>query len=103
MKPDHETLEDRLEDALLACGVTPTKKLCSLLLWAIGANTITPQQFAVLRLAIGGLADKQIADELGIHSRTLELHWHELRQRLGINSRCQIGAAVVISLRIPAG
>jgi DNA-binding CsgD family transcriptional regulator len=103
MNPAQDKLTDDLHDALLANGVTPTHELLEAILWAVGASTITERQFAVLRLAISGANDKTIADELSISARAVEEHWKEIRRRLGIETRLQLGAAVVMTLWKPTG
>lgn len=84
-----------LKDALLRNGATPSPEMLADILDAVGANYITPQQFAVLRCAIAGESDKQIAGTLDLHLNTVQLHWREIRERLGIASRLQLGAHVV--------
>lgn len=90
-----EGLIQDLDDALLAHDIDLTPELLRDILWAVGINRITPQQFAVLRAALGGANDKEIAAQLDIAEVTLELHWKQIRQRLGIASRFQLGAYFV--------
>lgn len=88
-------LIDDLDDALAGHEVDLTIELLKDILLAVGINRITAQQFAVLRAAISGDSDKQIADRLQIHENTVQLHWREIRSRLGIASKLQLGAYVV--------
>jgi DNA-binding CsgD family transcriptional regulator len=47
---------------------------------------LTTQQVAILRLAASGLSQKQIARQLGISVRTVQGHFHDMRQRTGARS-----------------
>lgn len=96
MKP--ETLNDRLTDALLSCGIEPTPVLLRHLRQVVSADRITAAQFKVLRLALGGMNDKEIGFTLGVHPRTVDAHWKALRERLGIASRFQLGASIAMNL-----
>ena len=59
---------------------------------------LTPRETEVLRLLVGGMADKAIARELGIAAITVRLHLHNLFQKLGARNRVD---AVRIALQPP--
>ncbi len=50
-----------------------------------GAAEITPRQSEVLRLVVEGRTTKEIAHELGISVKTVEVHRAQLADRLGIH------------------
>jgi DNA-binding CsgD family transcriptional regulator len=95
--PALESLRAALADLLTAAGCEPTQDLISAILSLCGANMLTSRHGDVLQLSIRGMNDKEICDVLGIHPNTLALHWREIRARLGIVTRLQIGAAEVLA------
>jgi DNA-binding NarL/FixJ family response regulator len=65
-----------------------------------GAPRLSPREVEVLQLIAEGLANKQIAAELGISIKTVEKHRQHLMSKLGIHdtaglTRYAIGAGVV--------
>jgi len=56
---------------------------------------LTPRQHQVAGLVAEGLANREIADLLGISERSAEGHVERIRLRLGFRSRTQIAAWVV--------
>lgn len=50
----------------------------------------TARQVAILRLAASGLSQKQIARHLGISVRTVQGHFHDMRQRTGTYSHGEL-------------
>jgi DNA-binding NarL/FixJ family response regulator len=59
-------------------------------------GALTERELAVLRLAANGLANKEIAKELGISSHTVKYHLASLLAKLGVHSRTE---AVTMGLR----
>jgi DNA-binding NarL/FixJ family response regulator len=53
------------------------------------SDTLTDREREVLLLVRGGLANKQIARELGISERTVKAHLTNVFQRLGVTDRTQ--------------
>jgi two-component system response regulator FixJ len=47
---------------------------------------LTPREREVLNLLVSGLQNKQIASELGISSRTVEVHRARLKHKLGVRT-----------------
>ena len=71
-------LDPRAAKALLTTRNTP--RACA---------ELTPRERAVLRLLVGGMANKQIARELGISEATVKAHLTSIFQRIGVNDRTQ--------------
>jgi FixJ family two-component response regulator len=59
---------------------------------------LTPRELEVLKHVVRGKLNKQIADELGIHERTVKLHRTAITTKLGVHS-----AAGLTRLWIQAG
>jgi two-component system, NarL family, response regulator LiaR len=57
---------------------------------------ITPREHDVLRLVVEGLANKQIAQRLGIGEKTVKTHVSRLLAKLGVEDRTQ---AAVLAIR----
>ena len=57
---------------------------------------LSGRQLEVLRLAAEGLANKEIAKELSIGERTVQTHWRNIFDKLGVSSRTE---ALMDSLR----
>jgi ATP/maltotriose-dependent transcriptional regulator MalT len=52
---------------------------------------LSPREYSVAELAIGGLSNREIADKLAIKERTVEVHMTSILGRLGLRSRHQLG------------
>lgn len=53
------------------------------------AESLTPRELQVLRLAAAGLANKQIAARLGVSEHTVKFHLASLMGKLGAGSRTE--------------
>lgn len=53
-------------------------------------SRLTPRQRQVLRLVVMGMTSKQIAGELGLSARTIEVHRAHLMMRIGTNRLPQL-------------
>ena len=62
---------------------------------AESATWLTARQAEVLRLAARGLSGKQIARHRGISVRTVEEHFHAMRDRIGTRSQGELIACAV--------
>ena len=51
---------------------------------------LTPREFAVLRLVIAGLLNKEIGAELGITLRTIKTHRARVMQKMGVVSVAEL-------------
>jgi ATP/maltotriose-dependent transcriptional regulator MalT len=93
-----EELHGNIIDALLRHRITPTREMLEDIAAAFDLSSPSEEAFAILCGALRGSEDKEIAAELGIHLNTVAYHWREIRRRLGITGRVQIGATIVASL-----
>jgi DNA-binding NarL/FixJ family response regulator len=62
-------------------------------------SRLTPKQISVLRLAIDGLSNKEIARQLGVAENTIKFHIASLMKKLKVENRVQL--AVVASRSLP--
>jgi NarL family two-component system response regulator LiaR len=53
------------------------------------AEILSERELEVLRLGAEGLANKQIAQELSVGERTIQSHWRNIFNKLGVNSRTE--------------
>lgn len=68
--------------------------------WAVGGPRLTSRETEIVKLLQDGLANKEIALELGITARTVKNHLHHAYGKLGVHSR---GEAVALFGRMRAG
>jgi DNA-binding NarL/FixJ family response regulator len=52
---------------------------------------LTPRQLQVARLVAQAMSNKEIGAQLGLSERTVEGHVEQICNKLGFNSRVQIG------------
>jgi DNA-binding NarL/FixJ family response regulator len=52
--------------------------------------TLTPRQREVLRLIIEGCTMKEVADKMGISTRTAESHKYEMMEGMGVDSTAEL-------------
>ncbi|HVF77659.1 MAG TPA: AAA family ATPase [Solirubrobacteraceae bacterium] len=83
----------RAREELLATGARPRRAALS------GADSLTPSEQRVARLATDGLTNREIAQALFVTIRTVEGHLRQAYMKLDITSREQLAAA----LQSPAG
>ena len=62
----------------------------------VPAIHLTARELDVLRLVACGLADKQVARELGIRTHTAKNHLRAIRQKLAVPDRT---SAVVVAMK----
>jgi len=63
-------------------------------LW--GPEALTPSERRVAELAIDGLTTREMAETLFVTPKTIEYHLRHIYQKLGVNSRDKLGAALGI-------
>lgn len=62
-------------------------------------DEITPQELQIVRMAAGGLSNREIADRLYLSHRTVESHLYRAFPKLGVTSRAQLRDALDAQLR----
>jgi DNA-binding NarL/FixJ family response regulator len=77
----------RCGDELAACGLHPAPRVP-------GPMRLSPREQAVVRLAVRGLTNRQIAAELVISVKTVECHLANVFAKLGVSTRTQLAAKV---------
>ena len=76
---------ERCERELAACGLTPPGA-------ASHAPDLTPQEQAVARLVATGQTNREVAAELLLSVKTVEVHLTRVYAKLGVSSRSQLAA-----------
>jgi DNA-binding NarL/FixJ family response regulator len=77
---------ERCERELVACGLKPNRR---------GSDQppeLTPQEQAVARLVATGRTNREVAAELLLSVKTVEVHLTRIYAKLGISSRSQLAA-----------
>ena len=82
------SLAERAETELLATGARPRRVALS------GVDSLTPGERRIAELAAAGPTNREIAQELFITQRTVEVHLTSVYRKLGISSRSQLAAAL---------
>ncbi len=81
---DLTVLATHVSVRLTQLGVTTTSDVSTL--------AVSDRQFEVARLAARGLANHQIASELGVSENTIKKHLKDLFARLGVANRTELAA-----------
>jgi len=76
---------DRCNDELTACGLHPARR-------ATGPARLSPREQSVARLAVRGLTNRQVAAELVISVKTVEVHLSHIFVKLEVSTRTQLAA-----------
>lgn len=71
-------------EELVAAGAKPRKAALS------GAESLTPSEWRVARMAVGGKTNREIAQSLFVTPKTVEVHLSSVYRKLGIASRTQL-------------
>ena len=82
-------LEERARTELGATGARPRRDALS------GVGSLTPSEKRVADLAADGLSNREIAQELYVTPKTVEVHLSNTYRKLEIRSRRQLQAALV--------
>ncbi|MDW5326763.1 ATP-binding protein [Plantactinospora sp. KLBMP9567] len=83
-----QSLTSRAIDELSAAGARPRRKTLS------GPDALTAQELRVARLAVRGATNRDIAQQLFVTRRTIEIHLTSAYRKLNITSRHQLPAAL---------
>jgi DNA-binding CsgD family transcriptional regulator len=83
-----EALEERIMEEMRIAGAKPRRRAIS------GADSLTPGEQRVARAAAGGASNREIAQELFVSLRTVEMHLTNAYRKLGITSRGELVDAI---------
>lgn len=81
-------LAERAHRELVVLGARPRRPLLT------GIGALTASERRVAEMAAEGMTNRQIAQSLFVTLRTVELHLTHVYQKLGIDAREQLGAAL---------
>ena len=81
-----ERLEARAQEELRIAGAKPRRRAIS------GSAALTPSERRVAGAAAAGASNPEIAQELFLSLRTIEMHLTNTYRKLGISSRTELGA-----------
>jgi DNA-binding CsgD family transcriptional regulator len=84
-------LEERARTELSAAGLRPRRRRIT------GRDALTGAEQRVAQLAAQGLTNREIAQTLFVSLRTVETHLTHSYQKLGIESRAQLAAALAVA------
>jgi two-component system response regulator FixJ len=74
----------------LACSAEERRQYGEVAESRVRLAKLTPREFEVLRLVIGGLLNKEIAAELGVALRTTKTHRARVMQKMGVASVAEL-------------
>ncbi len=77
---------ERCERELVACGLKPNRR------GSDDQAELTPQEQAVAHLVAGGRTNREVASELLLSVKTVEVHLTRIYAKLGVSSRSQLAA-----------
>jgi DNA-binding CsgD family transcriptional regulator len=81
-------LEGRARTELEATGARPRSAVLS------GADSLTPSEARVARMAVEGMTNREIAQDLFVTAKTVETHLRHVYQKLGISKRAELSGAL---------
>jgi DNA-binding CsgD family transcriptional regulator len=89
-------LAARARDELKATGARPRRA------WRAGIEALTPSEMRIVRLAVDGRSNREIAHELYVTVKTIEGHLSRAYTKLGIEGRAQLARIVnAAKTRVP--
>jgi DNA-binding NarL/FixJ family response regulator len=77
-------LAGRVREELRAAGARPRRE------WRTGVEALTPSELRIVRLAVEGRTNREIAQELYVTLKTVEGHLSRAYTKLGIDGRGQL-------------
>jgi len=76
--------------------IEPTDLIDAIRTLAAGKETLTPMEAQILRMIVGGMANKEIGFALGITENTVKTHNQNLFGKVGVSDRTSAAAATAI-------
>ena len=67
----------------------------------VSHDLVTPRQSEILRLVAQGLTNREIAVQLGLSTRTVEVHRFNLMRRLGVRNVAQLLRQALLMRLLP--
>jgi DNA-binding CsgD family transcriptional regulator len=83
-----ERLEEKVHEELRIAGARPRRRALS------GADSLTPGERRVASAAAGGATNREIAQDLFVSLRTVEMHLTNAYRKLDISSRSELAGAI---------
>lgn len=83
-----ELLEERVDEELRIAGARPRRRALS------GALSLTPGEHRVATAAAGGATNREIAQDLFVSMRTVEMHLTNAYRKLDISSRSELSGVI---------
>jgi DNA-binding NarL/FixJ family response regulator len=83
-----ERLEERIDEELRIAGARRRRRAFS------GADSLTPSERRVATAAAAGATNREIAQDLFVSLRTVEMHLTNTYRKLDITSRAQLATAI---------
>jgi two-component system, LuxR family, response regulator FixJ len=74
----------------LACSAEERRRCSEVAECRVRLAKLTPREFEVFRLVIGGMLNKEIAAELGAALRTIKTHRARVMQKMGVVSVAEL-------------
>jgi DNA-binding NarL/FixJ family response regulator len=62
----------------------------------VSTEVLSQREMEVLRLGVQGLINKEVAGELSVGIRTVQTHWRNIFNKLGVSSRTE---TIIYALR----
>jgi DNA-binding CsgD family transcriptional regulator len=81
-------LEERAHQELLASGARPRRRPVT------GVDALTPSELRVASMAAGGMSNREIAQDLFVSLKTVEMHLRRGYRKLDVSSRSQLPLAL---------